>query len=442
MSTEPQIELNITALAFGGDGLGREESGPAQGRVVFVSGVLPGEKVRVALTKQKKDFARGRLVEIIRTSDKRIEPPCTIIDKCGGCPWQHGEISVQRSSKSDIVRTAVERLCHRQEVEPPEAEPIVVGEPFGYRSRIRTQLRKKPTSMTMGFRGKGSKDLVDVPQCIVANAEVNRGLDIVRKTLASHLTEGEGSVVISGVAEGSAVISIRLRRGTAEGLAQRLVEAGAKGATVRWAQGEENAGEPFLDWAGEASEDEVVQIRATGFAQGNPEVFQTLVKDVIGNISEMDPPPKRVVELFCGAGTLTLPISGLVSEVIAFEGNEGAIEDLESNAKRMGRENISAHEMDLQDPENLVDIVDGDAEVVVLDPPREGAKGVMDSILKIGPQRVLYVSCDPITQTRDLSVLLENGYLLTSLKTYDMFPQTPHMETLAVLHQKSPVVED
>jgi 23S rRNA (uracil1939-C5)-methyltransferase len=423
------VELTISALAQGGEGVGREATGPHVGRVVFVAGAAPGDRALVALTEQKRRWARGRLVSLVEPGPGRTEPFCPLSGTCGGCSWQHVELAEQRAQKHAFVRRVAERLGGADALVPP----LFGGRGDRWRQRVRVRFTVRGGAVTLGFLAERSHGIVDVPACPVSRPGVDAGLAALRRALGG-LTDASGTAVIAVDDADRPLVSVRISSGSGRLAAAEVLLAGLvalPGAVVeadgqRWEHGEQELSYPGMPW---------LRVRAGGFTQANPEVALRIVSDVLDLVGREQ--PRLVVELFAGAGTFTLPLAERVERVVALESDPAAVADLVGAASRQSLD-VDARVADLRAPSALAALADDPPDLVVLDPPREGAPEVAAALAELGPRVVAWVSCDLATNERDLGVLVGAGYRLGSMRSYDMFPHTHHVETLAVLYRSSP----
>lgn len=398
-------ELEITAIAAGGDGVGRHE-----GMVAFVPRTAPGDLARVRLAAQGR-FARGELVELLRPAAARVEPPCPhyVVDRCGGCQLQHLAYEAQLAAKSGIVRDALVRIA-RREVEAPTVSPSPRA--WRYRRKLTMALRRREGRWIAGLHPYDDPaavfDLVDCPitderviatwrEIMAASERLPREREL--RGAVRLLDEGASFVLEGGVEWGGAraffgaVPSLRALWWKPTGGARRLVERrGAEGAA------------------------------GASFVQVNPEVARALhahVLDVVGRHA-----PATVVDAYAGTGSTAVPLAAAGARVTAIEVDREAVELCAARLPAGSR--AIAGRVEDRLPEALP------ADVVVLNPPRGGVhESVPAALAAARPRAVVYVSCDPATLARDLARL--PGYRVASLRSFDMFPQTAHVESVCEL---------
>jgi len=378
-----EVELRIDSLAAGGDGVGR---GP-DGRVVFVPATAPGDRVRVRIERARARFARGRIEALLEPAPSRVEPPCPAFGRCGGCAWQHVDYPVQLEAKRRILSDALARIGGISLAEPPALTPS--PEPYGYRLRARLQVE----GGRVGYRRKGSRELCAVESCPVLVPELEAAL----RQLVARAPADDGEWELS-YASGEV----------------RMSALGASGNTGALLE---------LDVAGER-----VRFSAGVFAQANALLLESLVGSVLGVLGSGD----LLVELFAGSGLFTLPAARRFSSVVAVEGDPTAAEDLGANLAAAGLANVRVLRRRVEAAGS--ELRGLSPEALLLDPPRVGlAPGGAELVAGLGAGRVAYLSCDPATLARDLKALSAHGYRLVRVEGFDLFPQTPHVEALAVL---------
>lgn len=391
-SSAPEIVLEIRSLAAGGEGVGRD----AEGRVVFVPFAAPGDRLRVRLIQERPSFARATLVEILDPSPLRRDPPCPVFGRCGGCAWQHLDYAAQVSAKRDILRDALVRIGG---LEPPQPLELRAS-PTPYRTRSRARLLAR--GGRLGFRRLHSRELCAVRHCPVLVPVLDAALE---ELSASRPADGEWEIA-SGDDGGLARqrLGCRLPRGAVSG--------------VRISNG--------CDW---------LRVSTGSFFQAHAALRSALAAAVAEAAGSGD----ACLELFAGSGFFTLLLARRFRRVVAVESSPRALQDLRTNLSEAGRPGVEvrgeAVESALRDPSLRA----GGLQVVVLDPPRAGlARGAAAALAGLGAQRIVYLSCDPATLARDLAGLSRSGYRLTHAEGFDLFPQTAHVETLAVLERESP----
>ena len=433
-----QLEVEVESLAFGGRGLAR-----ADGFVVFVAGALPGDRVRVEVTKAKKRFAEARTVELLAPGADRVPDHCVHGgEPCPGAPWQGLPYETQIASKQEQVGEALTRLGH---LEGFELEPIVVAtEQWRYRNKLEYSFGPgEDDQASLGFHARGRWDLiVDVDDCKLASEAGNAARNEVRDWArlesipAYDKRAREGVLRNLVVREGRRTGQIQTRLvTTAERLSRPPVDLhtmieGDSGGTdgPTGVLGEEHLREEL----GELK----LEMSHGAFFQTNTEMAERLYAvaaefaGLTGN--------ERVFDLYCGIGTIGLTLAPRAGEVWGLEIVPEAIADAERNAKRNTIEN--AHFLAANARTGVRPLLEqaGTPDVVVIDPPRAGlSQKIVRRVLECEAKKIVYVSCNPTTLAPNAAQIVEAGYRLTRVRPVDMFPQTPHIECVALFERGS-----
>lgn len=444
-----EMELEITALGNTGEGIGRTQ----EGFTVFVKDALPGDRVRARLMKVKKQYAFGRLMEILRPSPDRVETPCPVARACGGCQLQALSYEKQLAYKENKVRQDLMRISG---IEVPPMEPIIGMEhPWRYRNKAQFPVgRDREGHLVAGFYAGHTHVIVPRRDCLLG-AEVNsRILDIVLAHMEQYgvppYDEAAGSGLVRhilircGYATGEIMVCLVVngeRLPEEERLAARLREIPGMtaillnsnrersnvilGNTVRtiWGKGY------ITDTIGGVS----FQISPLSFYQVNPCQTERLYGQALEYAGLTG--RETVWDVYCGIGTISLFLARRAGHVWGVEIIPQAIEDARRNAALNGIENVDFFVGKAE--EVLPEQYEKNglrADVVVVDPPRRGCDpAVLDTILKAAPERIVYISCDPATMARDVKVLGDGGYGVEKVRCVDMFGMTCHVETVVSL---------
>lgn len=420
------LELVIETLTFGGRGLGRHG-----GKAVFVPYTAPGDRVRCRVIHDRAQFVEAELCEVLHPSALRRTPPCPVAGSCGGCDWQHLPYDEQLRWK--------ERLFHDQLLRSGVAcaevlQPIVAApDELGYRNRLQFKCRQTPTDFVAGFYRSGSHFIVDTSRCLLARSAIHDAYAFLRQALPkAPQPDAIPQVDISCSDDQRVAVLLHALPKAREVLSGWLFNVAERGGFAAALQsGRKQSIEPVAGNAGltTAVDDPPLslQIRAGGFAQVNPEQNRRLVDAVVAAAALSG--RERVLDLYCGVGNFSLPLARRAGAVVGVESYAPAIADAIANASRHAIGNATFH----AEPAEGSVLRYGSFDLVLLDPPRTGAYPVMRDLLVLKPRRILYVSCDPATLTRDLQPLVHNGYVVASSRPFDFFPQTWHIESLTVL---------
>jgi 23S rRNA (uracil1939-C5)-methyltransferase len=378
------LELRIDSLAAGGDGVARAPDG----RVVFVPMSAPGDRLRARVVEERARYLRGEILELLEPGPGRVRPACPAFGACGGCAWQHLSYPVQLAAKEEILREALARIGGQALPERIEIEPS--PSPYGYRGRARLLVRQG----RVGFRGRRSHRPVATESCPILLPE----LEERRRELAARPpVDGEWELA-AGVA------GVRAVRLPARGGERVLLRVGA----------------------------DRLLVSAGVFAQANVLLLEGLSRAV----AEAAGSGRLALEAHCGAGLLTLGLARRFERVIAIDSSRAALADLAENLLAAGLRNAELRQGTLEAELARGALGALRPDVAVLDPPRSGlGPGAAAALSDLGAPRIAYLSCDPATLARDLALLAARGYALRSLRGFDLFPQTPHLEALAVLER-------
>jgi 23S rRNA (uracil1939-C5)-methyltransferase len=445
-STRPrpgdELDLTVESFAHGGAGVARLD-----GYVVFVQGAVPGDRVRARVGKSKRGYAEARAVEILEPSPERIEPRAPH----PGAPWQVLSYERQLAEKEQQVRDALTRLGG---FEDPPVEPIVPAvEQWRYRNKLEYSFGAGDDGeLVLGFHHPGRWDLIDdVSDDILASARINELRESVKSwARAQELTpydrrENTGFLRNLVVREGRRTGQIQARLVTSEGEFDRdtFVEA-VKADSVLWTQSagvaENTRDGKTKQLAGKAHIEEQLcglrfRISPEAFFQTNTEMAEQLYGVAI-ELAQLTG-REKVFDLYCGSGTIAMAMSGYAGEVWGVEVVERAIADAIKNAKLNGVDNAKFFAGDIRTAARPLLEEAGTPDLIVLDPPRAGlSQKIVRRIIEMDAPRIVYVSCNPTTLAPNARQLVDDGgYVLRTVRPVDMFPQTPHIESVALLER-------
>ncbi len=413
------------------DGLTHEAKGVArlQGKVTFIEGALPGETVEAQVTKAGRRFDEAILVNIIEPSAHRVEASCQHFNVCGGCSFQHLADEQQLSAKANWLQGQLRNLITTQELE------LLSDTSTGYRRRARIAIDLKKGRMALGFRGKASNEIISIDQCVVLTTNLQSTfLSLKHALLENDLAGVLGHVELLEDTKGVSVL-FRLTSSISDER-QKVWEDWAEKAqiTLYWQAPKASKAEVALEKMryydlGDLS----LKYHPQDFIQVNAVMNQKMVAQAMDWLS----PSKQdvVLDLFCGVGNFSLPLAQHAQSVIGVEVQETMVEAARENARVNGLDNLSFVAADLTKPVNN-ELFKQTITKVLLDPPRAGAFEFLDSIIKIRPKQILYVSCNASTLARDAEYLVAKGYRVLRVGLMDMFPQTSHVETMMLLQKK------
>jgi 23S rRNA (uracil1939-C5)-methyltransferase len=444
----PENTINIKSLDMDARGVGHlENPDGTQGKVVFVEGALPGERVSYVTLKKKKTWEMARMTELHRASFMRVKPKCAHVNTCGGCSMQHLEPSAQVAIKQRVLEDS---LWHIGKIRPENVMRPMQGPTWGYRYRARLSVRcvKSKGEVLVGFHEKKSAYVADMDSCEILPPHVSNLLLPLRAlikalSIAEHVPQIE-------LAVGEDVTAMVLRiMAPLSGADELLLKAFADQWQVQWwlqTSGPETAA-PFYPLAQQLHyllpEFGIrMPFKPVDFTQVNHHINRVLVGAAL-RLLEVQP-QDRVLDLFCGLGNFTLPLARLARCVVGIEGSTSLSARALENAKANG-----LAEKTTFSTRNLFDVTCADLvalgkfERMLIDPPRDGAMAVCEALAELSqsqpdllPQRIVYVSCSPATLARDAAILvLKAGYRLRTTGVVNMFPHTSHVESIAVFER-------
>ena len=447
-----KIKLELNDLAHGGDCVGRLQDGLA----VFVSGGIPGEVVTARITTVKKNYLRANIIQIDEPVSDRVKPRCPVYNNCGGCQLQHMSYETQLQEKQEIVVDALQRIGKLEDV---SVLPVIEADyPWFYRNNARFPLGVDDEGQIFaGFFARGSHRLVQVDKCYIQHQLINRIKRKTERVINELLEEFEISVydeqehrgllrhlvVRNGVCTNQSLLMPVTREKPFPGgqiIAERLLDMVPEliGVVQNINRERTNVvtGEEAKILAGEKKINEYInqvkyEISPLSFFQVNTlqahKLFSTIedLADLQGD--------EILLDAYCGPGTISVYLAGKVARVYGIEINCAAVEDARRNAEINGYDNC--HFMEGRVEEKISELVTRGREpdLVVVDPPRKGLnENFIRQLLQNEPEKIVYVSCNPATLARDIN-LLRDSYAVERIQPVDMFPQTYHIETVALL---------
>lgn len=425
---------------------------------IFIEGALKGEKVKVRIVKVNKNFAYGKLMEVLEASEERVNPPCAIYKRCGGCKLQHASYKAQLDFKWDRVKDCVSKIG---KLDPSIVKyPLGMENPWRYRNKVQLPIGLINGEVKIGFFAPRSHDIIDMESCLIQDEIGDKVVKLTREwiekfNIRPYNVDGEYD-------EKGIVRHIMIRRGfTTNEVMVVLVTNGEKlphkeefvdlmvknipgiksviqninskktnvilGLESKTLWGEDTISDYIGDFR--------FNISPLSFFQVNPTQTEVLYGKALeyANLTGNE----EVFDAYCGTGTITLFLSQKAKKVYGVEIIPQAIDNAWINAKENKVENVEffVGESEVVIPDLINKGVKAD--VVVVDPPRKGCdKKLLDAITNINAKKIVYVSCDPSTLGRDLKVLEENGYKTLEVQPVDMFPNTSHIENVALLISK------
>lgn len=430
--------LEVESLDLEGRGVAHQ----ADGKVVFIDGALPGELVRAQITRQKPSFDRAKLVEVVRPSSQRVEPPCPNFGVCGGCLMQHLEPTAQVAIKQRALEDA---FHHIGKVQPKQLLAAMHGPYFGYRFRARFSARfvQKKGGMLVGFRERNGRYVVDMDQCLVIPKHVSDLLRPLRTSLSTLSRPDRIPQIELAVGDACTVLTLRHMEPLTAADLQVLRDFAQQHNIVWWLQpkGPETA-HPLNPEDADCLHYDLpdyglkMPFKPADFTQVNHQINRELIRRALRLLAIQ--PQDRVADLFCGLGNFSLPMARFAREVVGIEGS--------ATLTQRATQAAALHGLSQQAKFSTLNLFEVGAEWlrelgyfdrVLIDPPRDGAFAVAKAYAELSlaerPKRIVYVSCNPATLARDAGILVHHGgYDLKTAGVINMFPHTGHIESIAV----------
>jgi 23S rRNA (uracil1939-C5)-methyltransferase len=406
----PTYDILLEKLTYGGEAMGRLPDG----RAVFVPFGLPGEHVRVELTEDKKNFARGKLLELLKASPERIEPKCKHFGKCGGCHYQNLSYEKQLLAKTEILRDQLQRIGKIEN--PPIAQIVASPLEWNYRNHVQFHLTAEGK---IGFINARGNSTLPIEECHLPEAGINAfwhdlqfesNKDVERVSLRAGQDE-ELMVVLESESAETPELEIE-----ADVSVVHLFEEHAVVLA-----GQDNLSFNILG--------QDFRVSAASFFQVNTKMAEKMAGHIISNLPIT--PSTTLLDVYCGVGLFSKFFASKCQTVIGIEESESACEDFAFNLDEF--DNVELYEGAAEEIlPGLAGRLDSSTFAIV-DPPRAGIeRHALDAILSIKPQIIAYVSCDPSTLARDAARLINGGYRLVDVTPFDLFPQTYHIESISI----------
>ena len=440
------IKLDITDLSNTGDGVGRWEN-----RVVFVPNTVPGDEMRVKLTKVKATHGFGIPAGIVTASPDRVRPACIVADKCGGCQWQAVSYEAQLAAKHRLVTDALARIGKMEDV---TVDPVMAAErQLNYRNKatypvVKSQIK----TVKAGYYRRGSHTVVNLNQCPVQDERLDPLLAEVKqdiqdrewkiydehhhkghiKHLSLRVGQRTGQILLTLVSR-----SVKLKgiHEQAQQWMERYPDVVGVLVNLNWQKTNAIFGPETFAIAGQSYLEEefaglTFQIQPTTFFQVNTSQAERLLAEVQKELALTG--EEVIVDAYCGVGTFTLPLAKQAKHCIGLESFTASVTQAEKNAAQNGIENVS---FVIGDVGATLPNVEMPPDIVMMDPPRKGCEpDAIAALLAMKPPRIVYISCNPATLARDLKMLCEDGaYRISRIQPADFFPQTSHVECAAFL---------
>ena len=429
-----QPTVHIETLSHEVRGIAR-----VQGKTLFVDNALPGETVKVEYAATRSKFDEGVAVEIIEASPDRCAPKCRHADVCGGCALQHMTSPAQIAAKQQILLDQLQRFG---DIIVPEILPPLVAEAYGYRRKARLGVRaSRSRGVVLGFREKRSNNLTAIEECPILAGDFATHLPQLKQLL----TDCEGRAQIShlelAIGEDNTAIVVRHLQPLSDSDREKWLAFARETGMHLYLQpgGAESAHKVWPDDGSERLRyalpqfDLTLQFHPLDFIQVNFAINRLMVERAVALLDVQ--PTERVLDLFCGLGNFTLPLARRAREVIGVEGDSALIQRGIENARYNSLDNVHFHAADLTGDIRKKAWAKAGFDKILIDPPRTGAIEVVRALARFKAQKIVYVSCNPATLARDAAELNKLGYRLAKAGVMDMFPQTTHVESIALFER-------
>ncbi|HUY38014.1 MAG TPA: class I SAM-dependent RNA methyltransferase [Candidatus Binataceae bacterium] len=410
-------EIEITTMTLGPYGVGHRD-----GKTVMVPNAAPGDRLEVAIRSERRDYSVGVIERVVAGGPQRRATPCPYLPRCGGCDWQQIEYPTQVRLKSELIARELGRALG-VEIDPSSLVEPAPAE-FGYRARIRLKVGR---GGALGFHELGSNDLVAIEQCLVAEDGIAMP-SVLARVLARDLSEIEA--VAAGGDRTVLVGYLKKPAGTEQiERARHTLEADSRIGGIVLRAGGSRAILGDVEIESEIEPGVMLRAGADLFSQVNRAQNLRLVAEVMAMAAPA--PGAKLLDLFCGAGNFSIPAARRGANVTGVDSDPPAAAAAARNAERMGLGEAQFAAMQAHELAAFLRLARFRPDVVILDPPRTGATALIEPIAKLGPARVVYVSCDAATLARDLRALAARGYKLSRVRAFDFFPNTHHAEIAA-----------
>ncbi len=410
-----------------------------EGKAVFIQGALPGEEVSFQYTTVKRDFSEGQLVSVITPSGQRVDSQCAHYATCGGCSLQHLANHHQITAKQDTLLDIFQRIGH---LTPEKILPPLKADAWNYRNKARLSVRYvgKKNAIMLGFRERNNpKFITNIERCPVLHAKVDKDIIKLRQLVSS--LDDRYSISQIEVAAGDSEVALIFRNlhplspadedkirqfAKAYGYRIYLQPGGEDSVYAFYPQTKDD----FLSYD-LPNYDLQLKFHPSDFIQINAPLNRLMVDRAI-ELMEIQP-EDDILDLFCGLGNFSLPLATKCAKVKGIEGSQAMVERALMNARANQLDNVEFYAANLDDPQQVQNILKQKFNKILIDPPRSGAFEIVKAIGKMSPQRIVYVSCNPVTLARDADVLVhQHGYRLRAAGIMDMFPNTAHVESIAL----------
>ncbi|TMO58194.1 23S rRNA (uracil(1939)-C(5))-methyltransferase RlmD [Pseudoalteromonas phenolica] len=421
------LTLDVKSLDHQGRGVANHN-----GKVCFIDGALPNERVKAQILDEKSKLIEAKQVKVLTPSEERIDPFCQHYGVCGGCQLQHLKVDSQITYKQQAVGKLFEKFAKETHL---AWQPAITSEDKYYRrsARIACISDKKTKQFKLGFRAQKSKQIVEVENCPVLNIAFEELFTQLRLAVTGNSKLHSISHVQLCEADNGVFVLIRHTKAIDDNTKQILITAlSDSGVQVLWDDGKEPVTyEQLPNYRVDGIE---FGFQLNNFIQVNGEVNEKMLMQSLDwlALSEKD----TLLDLFCGIGNFSLLAAKYAKRVVGVEGVDSSVQRAKANAAQNQLENVSFECFDLTDDISSATWFDKQANVLILDPSRTGAYDVLKQLPLNQFEKILYVSCDPVTLARDSALVLEAGFTISKVGLMNMFPHTGHIETMALFQRR------
>ncbi len=438
MHIDDTNEQTVTISKLSHDGRGLTH---IDGKATFVFGALPGEQVSIDYVNKRSKFDEAKVRTILNPSPERATPACEFFGTCGGCNLQHMEQASQISFKQSVL---LEQLLHFGKVVPQNIISPLVAEPYGYRLKARYSVRyvAKKERVLVGFRElHQSRFLADINSCQVCHPQLGLLIEPLQELIGQLENKRHIAQIEAGVGDNATALIIRHLEPMAHADRALIIEfakkynlwmflqpGGYKSIHKIYPVDHDN----FLTYA--IADDIILYFHPADFTQVNYSINRQMIKQALGflDLKSSD----VVLDLFCGIGNFSLPMARACAHVVGVEGEAAMVERASMNALRNGVTNAQFYCADLSQPEALSSVVNiASFNKILIDPPRSGARVLVENLDLANVEKIVYVSCSPASLARDAGILATRGFALVHVGVMDMFTHTEHVEAMAVFER-------
>jgi len=403
-------EVTLTTFTYGGEAMGRLEDN----RAVFVPFGLPGERVRIRLTQEKKNFARGEIIEVLEASPDRIDAKCKHFGVCGGCHYQNLPYEKQLIAKTDILIDQLKRIGKIES--PPVQDMVACPVPWNYRNHVQFSL---DGDGKLGFQRSNSNRVVPITECHLPESSINNFWDQLE-------FESETNVERVSLRTGEDDDLMLVLESIDHETPELEIEAGISITHVFEGNTVVIAGSDHIVMNVLGRD---FKVSAASFFQVNTVMAGKMVEHLLAKLPVTE--STTLLDVYCGVGLFSAFFAPKSKTVIGIESSESSSEDFTVNLDEF--DNVELYEANAED---VIPQLEAKPDIVLVDPPRAGLdKAVVDGILKLKPSHIAYVSCDPSTLARDTARLISGGYRLKEVTPFDLFPQTYHIESISIFER-------